>query len=361
MASAEKVLRSWLSERNVQAALVHVKDDYGDYGFVGFYLLRVNEHRLEHYCFSCRTLGMAVEDWVFDRLGRPKVRVVGEVLTDLKRQRDPIDWINCRGSNELARPDAIGSIFIRGGCDMMSIAHFMQLNSAHVVGEFNIARHGRPMRLDHSIFMKYAIDGLSADGLQAAKLLGYEEQDFFSKLRSREFGFSACLFSFWTDACYALYRHKHSDLMVPFVVRGRDNAQDIRGIEHEGIQALPTMRAEYEHVVPSMGLLQTNIERIFSYLGCETTVFILLAVEEGPSASGKWTKMHHLSRLNSTIEHTTKKYPNVRLLRPEEFIHSREELIDAMHFHRMVYFRIYRHILDLMKSASTPPAIAMAV
>ena len=87
--------------RRRNSGLVRVIDKYGDYGFVGFFLventgLDVAEGKVSrsllHYCFSCRTLGMGIEQWLYSHLQRPDVTIVGEVLGDLVHS-EPIDWI----------------------------------------------------------------------------------------------------------------------------------------------------------------------------------------------------------------------------------------------------------------------------
>ena len=78
-----------------------VVDKYGDYGYVGFFLVEsfrtqhvagASIRTLRHFCFSCRTLGMLVEKWLYDYLGKPELRVVGEVLTDVFQEKK-VDWI----------------------------------------------------------------------------------------------------------------------------------------------------------------------------------------------------------------------------------------------------------------------------
>lgn len=98
---AKNNLIAQISGINKQAGLVRVIDDYGDYGFVGFYLYDgvarnfpdgTTRPELLHYCFSCRTLGMYVEQWVYNHLGRPYLNQSGDVLTDLSINHE-IDWI----------------------------------------------------------------------------------------------------------------------------------------------------------------------------------------------------------------------------------------------------------------------------
>ncbi|MDT8870865.1 hypothetical protein RAA17_06155 [Komagataeibacter rhaeticus] len=96
MEDARRELRSLLADPANAAGLVHVRDRYGDYGHVGFYVLSQGFNgppALHHYCFSCRTLGMQVETWLYQRLGRPDITIAGNVVTDILAET-PIDWIH---------------------------------------------------------------------------------------------------------------------------------------------------------------------------------------------------------------------------------------------------------------------------
>jgi FkbH-like protein len=76
---ARRLLADELQFHGRQAGLVRVVDNYGDHGFVGFFVtenLRSEHvpgaaHRtLLHFCFSCRILGMFIEQWLYKYLGK---------------------------------------------------------------------------------------------------------------------------------------------------------------------------------------------------------------------------------------------------------------------------------------------------
>ncbi len=105
-----------------QAALVRVTDHYGDYGYCGFYLAttRRGRCRLRHFCFSCRILNMGVERWLYARLGRPPVRVMGDVLANLADE-SPVDWIGIATGPTTVEVNADKKrhgVFIRGSCNV---------------------------------------------------------------------------------------------------------------------------------------------------------------------------------------------------------------------------------------------------
>jgi hypothetical protein len=77
-----------------QAGLIEVSDNYGNYGYCGFFQVTTRRDviRLLHFCFSCRILNMGVEAWLYQLLGRPQLTVRGEVLSD-PVGAEPVDWI----------------------------------------------------------------------------------------------------------------------------------------------------------------------------------------------------------------------------------------------------------------------------
>jgi FkbH-like protein len=137
--AAQAELRQQIAPFYRQAGLIHVMDKYGDYGYVGFFLTETMRTsvvdgaanaRLVHFCFSCRTLGMLVEQWVYDHLRRPELTTVGEVLTDLSVPRT-VDWIRLVqdfGTVEEARQQTIPKIVLWGGCEANAIGLYL---SAH--------------------------------------------------------------------------------------------------------------------------------------------------------------------------------------------------------------------------------------
>ena len=182
--AAEAEVRAMAADYDKQCGLIRVRDNYGDYGFCGFFTLKtsVNDRRrLLHYCFSCRILNMGVEAFVYQMLGRPALAVEGEVLSD-PVTADAVDWITVVSDNETeeARPKDAPPFFLRGGCELAAVEHYARLVSANVRGEYNFVRHGLDYRINHSLLTRYAIEGLPERAAQAVYRLGYAPEDFRS-------------------------------------------------------------------------------------------------------------------------------------------------------------------------------------
>ena len=81
---------------------MQVSDRYGDYGICGFYSLSRHDGTLSDFLFSCRVLHMGVEQWLYEKLGRPTLTPVGEVVSTLEAS---VDWITeVPGARTAPRP-----------------------------------------------------------------------------------------------------------------------------------------------------------------------------------------------------------------------------------------------------------------
>jgi FkbH-like protein len=88
-------LREQLTAFGFKAGVVSVRDRYGDYGIVGFFLTLATLHvyELRHFAFSCRVLNMGIEQYVYEFLNEPDLKVVPPVSNPVK-VFDEVDWIN---------------------------------------------------------------------------------------------------------------------------------------------------------------------------------------------------------------------------------------------------------------------------
>jgi FkbH-like protein len=215
---AEAELTELLGRYYIQAALVHVEDNYGDHGYCGFYVFHSEERRLLHYCFSCRILGMGVEQWLYAKLNRPWLAISGEVLTDLHDRSRKIDWITQVTEaqpvslTEASAPADDGRlgyrVVTRGACDLGAITHYFTATFRETVGEYHAFRCGTAFRIDHTELLRQAIDGLSTEAMLVARRLGYLDEDFNTGLFDCSGDRQLAILGLTTDARFALYRHR---------------------------------------------------------------------------------------------------------------------------------------------------------
>ena len=367
--------RAFLARHDIQCALLKVTDNYGNHGYTGLYAIRSGVE-LVHFCFSCRILGMGIEAWLYNRLRRPVLAINGEVLSDPKGDTRTIDWITVRpfgdATSEQPAKQGRGRIFARGGCDLQAVTHYFDLVAKEVVGEFNVGRSGYDARIDHSIFLKLAHDRLGHEALALAARLGYTTTDFesavFEGVSER---FDTWLLSFWTDASYALYRHVGTGLCLPFAMPGQSNHRlDVRLLSSEQVvqrfrqtwvaRALDTLKEEFSYAgVSSEGQFQHNLRTVLNRKNPATVAILLGPNDElWDAAQG----VRHISANNRAItawmETVAAEYDNVHVVKIRKFIKGDEEVHDWHHFDRMVYFRLFEYVRDLMPANEHVPTAA---
>ena len=369
---ARKELLKLVSGYSIQTGLIRVYDRYGDYGYCGLYVEEKTLHAgsgLIHYCFSCRILGMHVETWLFRRLGRPNIRIVGEVVSDIKDDNLVIDWIRVGGMVGIhgvkeapARVNfsTVPRIIVRGGCELMPVSHYLNLITSSVVGEFAFNRDHIQIRIEHSLMLRHALAGLSEDEMEAAKRLGFRTEDFATSLSTEFAAPQVWLLSFWADAQVAIYRHRATGLRLPFnAYPALQNAErDLTKADsseiHEGflghwiVNALEALKREYvfEGIIGE-ALLKETLTTLLDRLPRNAIAFILNSKEWFINESGKRTEIEPRMDINKWICDVAANRPRVTVLNINDYVLDQPyHHTDASHFDRSVYFRLYEDVIN---------------
>lgn len=357
---------NWLARyRFHHGGLVRVRDDYGDYGFAGVYFIKSyqGEDELIHFCFSCRILGMGVEKYLYERLGRPRIKIVGEVLTDLFDDNVKINWINQgEGAVQGKKERLAGRIFMRGGCQISSAAHYLALNADEIVGEFNIARDELSVRLDHSLLLTHALAPPPCEAIEAACRIGFAEADFTTALADPARKFDVYIFSFVNDWQMAVYTHPATGLRVPFHEVAFPLQRDVRRLEREFpakvASLIQQLRDEgYVHAPPSPALLQENLDKIMRHVPPAATVFFLLGPKTHKPVDGE-ERPTELHPFNQVLSAAAAARPGTYALDMAEFVMDPQDRLDTFHYGRMPYFRLSQKIAALLRARNEAEAVA---
>ena len=362
--AARTELRALLSSYSIQAGIVRVRDDYGDYGYCGLYIVRTGAaaSRLVQFCFSCRILNMGVESWLYQHLGRPALRVQGEVLSNVVRDRRKIDWITAELPEAVASQDGsaqvLDYVYARGGCDLHAVTHYFNMVAREVHREFNISRADANMRFDHSVFARYALEGIPSATRAAFAKLGYQDEDYKSVLSDLPAGDRAVwLLSFWADADFALYRHRETGQSVPLSLPTvQTNQRDMTTVDLADPEfaqvrpALETVRREYDFTgMIAEPAFKDNMRLILRRARAGTRIFILMANEQVRNRAGKVIVPPKKRTLNAWVRDVAAEFPSVSLIDINAFIEAEPEMISNNHFDRMVYFRVFKHIMRMVQ------------
>ena len=351
---AREILRGEISAVSAQVGLIEVSDRYGDYGYCGYFHIATlrDSTVLRQFCFSCRILDMGVEAWVYQRLGKPVLKVKGEVISDPVAHPD-VDWIRLVTDQLAVREEDVsaqeaallGSVAARGGCNLWPLAHYFRLSSRKVVGEFNTVRGGQLVLLDHSICLRHAILGVTKEQVEAVAPLGFLSEDFKSEFFAHSGSKPLWIFSNWVDVGTTLYRHNQTGIMIPYKrSKFEQNAGSLEKLES-------FLEREFSPLAYNEVELKKTLGLIFSKIPSHGILFALL-IPEHVRRDGTLVMHGRRVDFNRWLTEAAATFSNVRMLSMNDFINDETEVLNnaRSHFHRKVYYRLYLHMVAEAKA-----------
>lgn len=361
---AARELRADLNVYSHQVGLVRVQDNYGDYGFVGFFMLKSvgKVHSLIHYCFSCRTLGMGVEKWFYDKLGSPGIEIQGEVLTDLKAART-IDWIEWDLQQDVGR-DGDGKLFrdvrLRGGCDLDALLHYFRKDADTSFSETNYLKFPLFVRRDTTTNLLLALDNPSNSVREALSRVEIGDDELSTGIFDEGCEDTLIILSAWADVYAPIYRHKalgfeyticlnnlffaHVTWMTPENMT--QFLQDLN-VPHDERPAYhrihDQLRTEYDCVgVLDEDRIRANWEKIVKWLPPEAHLCVI-----HPSAHRYDEKSaSQVALYKRAVEEVVGKHERIMVVDVTDHMTGLADTQDHFsdHLDRMVYFKLYQEI-----------------
>lgn len=212
-------LTELFSKDECKCGYVSVEDNFGDYGIVGFYALRNNE--LLHFCFSCRTLGMGIEQYVYSKLGRPDLKINGEVISSLESDEMP-GWINqeksgAENTSLKVQSASSHSVLIKGPCDLFQILPYIA-NKSIIDTEFTYVNNNG---------VTIESTGHTTHIVEAFRLSEQEKQRILDEVPFADVGiyndnvykgkYKLVIISILQDANLGVYRRKETGERIAFL------------------------------------------------------------------------------------------------------------------------------------------------
>ena len=357
-------LASILADPDYDCGYVTVKDRYGDYGIVGFYARKGG--RLEHFLFSCRTMGQKIEQWVYAQLGFPELEVIGEVRTQLNKTECP-GWINQKGIQAEEETSHSGDtlpcrVLLKGPCDLSHSVVYIK-GSDRIDTEFTYVRD------DNGQIINSHNHSAHIEGLHT-----YSNQDKDEIVRDCIFVDPAMLSgSFFTkrydlivlstliESSYHIYRKKGTDLRVVFGGYDLTNPKYWEGYIKGSIYTggnrftedyLRSFSEKYECIgVTTPEMYIVFLQKCLLWLPEETSLCLILgatSVFEGEEIA---KKRHRL--LNDAVKAFSVDHPRIKYIEIDDCIKDPSDFVDGInHYSARVYFELAKKIIDVIQSVT---------
>lgn len=212
-------LVSIVQSKAIESGYVSVQDRFGDYGIVGFYALQNGV--LLHFVFSCRILGMGIEQYVYNNLNRPALKIVGEVISDLSCEGLP-NWINQSVKAENAEKMKINQlkehmVMVKGPCDLFQIYPYIA-NTEMFDTEFShITEKGIGIEsTSHTTHMVEAFRLTPQEKQHVVDEVPFVDIDIYSDKMYR-IPYKVIFISILSDPNLGVYRRKETGERIAFV------------------------------------------------------------------------------------------------------------------------------------------------
>ncbi|MBP5398199.1 MAG: HAD-IIIC family phosphatase [Bacteroidales bacterium] len=359
--STKEELQKVLESNDYDCGYVEVRDDFGDYGTVGFYALRKGDRTFEHFLFSCRTIGQGVEQWVYATLGYPNLKVVGEVVNPVTDAPAPA-WINQEkkvGKNDSRGISEGGRILVKGPCDLENALHYLQADD-RIDKEFTYVKPGTNETYFAHNHSAHILDLL----LSPTQKKEMQDDCAFvdgEMLEGKFFSgqYEWIVLSTFLESDFGVY-HKRSNPKLRVVIGGwekplhdaqfrfwyqtRNPEQPYYFLTDEQIDCF-VKHYEFEGHTTPQGYL-SFLDTVLPLLPEKTKLCLILGATKYHEDEVK-VRLHR--ELNEAIKSYSASHPRVRYVELDACVMGRGDYTNQInHFRREVYYRMSQEIVKVL-------------
>ncbi len=364
--SAKEDLLKTISDSQYNCGYVTVSDNFGDYGIVGFYALKDNN--LLHFTFSCRTLGMGIEQYVYSVLNRPKLQIVGEVVSSLNTEC-PI-WINQKSAdnakNEAQSVDS--KILIKGPCDLFQILPYIA-NKSSIDTEFTFVNDkgvtvestGHTTHIVEAMRLNEAQKDLLCTEIPFADIAVYNDNIYKNN-------YGVVIISILSDANLGVYRRKGTGEKFAFVegyhpITDSANWESYINGEYNSCSVkftramLQDFADKYEFVgINSPEQIAQNLKYVRQHLPKTTTMIVMLGGElkYEKNTFPAYENRHIVHKqINDEIREMAAK-ENIKLIDVNKHLTDQSCFYDHFnHYIKPIYYKLAEDIVQIINDSTS--------
>ena len=328
---------------SIKCGVVKCIDKYGDHGLIGCFAIK--EDTALQFVFSCRILGMGVEQFVYSFLGYPKIEIKEPVAVKLKKDFSP-KWINQKcldSSNENGKKiDGFvnDGLIAYGTCPLRPIWAYLE------------------PKLENAKFAEMD-PGPSILNLAVTLRISEDEKQYLLnniKFFDTRYTFDSDLFS--PETKYILisldsemntlkYTSTQDDRSVFYLRKILTEKNTNNSILHE----YRGSRVSFEDIEYELRYLLANISN-------EKKVLLVTVPEVAFPSEGENKDFLSRKRLNSIAEKLADEYTNLDLIDIRKYATHTSDFFDTTsnHYNREIGAFLARDILEIMHGCSHNPS-----
>jgi len=357
----EKIIK----DSSQQKFYIQCKDNYGDYGIVGY--VRIKDGILEDFLFSCRAMGMGVEQYVYKEIGCPKLEIVPPVSGNVSANEKKPDYINVGNDDKKENNFVKRKVMLKGPCDLEVMASFIK-NRDNMDLEFNFMdeKGNQVDYYNHSLNILNSIN-LSEDRKKIlTKDYGFlSEEAYKSSIFNGEYDYIC--YSLLMDATLGVYKSKKDGCLIPFGLYNKsltepNNFSDylkksvMTARSNFKEEDLLNFSKEFEKIEYSEKNIVSNLKKIIDLINPKTKIILMLLPElefksKDNFMKGK-EKIHKI--INDEIRKTFSCDNRIVILDVNNYIKNQSDYFDSInHYSKKVYYMLAKDLISICNSDGT--------
>lgn len=347
-------LKHYLESPIYKNGYVTCKDKYSFYGIVGFFSLNMNTNVLEQLCFSCRTMGMNLESFIYNYLGNPSIDVIEPVSKQLLVNKK-IDYISIKKSlnKKQKKSPRKFNMCVRGPCDLDALCYYLKDHNIHkelaYVGTHNVSL----FQIGHSQVLKDSYD------YEPLGIPFVEDEMYKTTLYNHYY--DLIVFSVLTEAQYGLYSNKknkrcfvygETTRKADFYSQNKDFEQGFKNLNKDDYRTLD----DYDFL-GRITVKQSiaNYQFVVDHLPKKTLVCFLLGPENNKSREDNRSLLDNsisfYCKLNAELINKFRNRHNVRFIKPQidDYDNRFFNYNSNTHYSRKTYYLMAKEIVNIAK------------
>ncbi len=356
-------LNNLINDKTVNCGYVTVKDNFGDYGIVGFFALK--DRQLIHFLFSCRTIGQGVEQFIYSYLNCPNLDVVGNVVNDVVKGPAP-EWIN--QNNQVQRSNSKkhnvkGKIVFKGPCDILAITSYIQndqiIRELTYVGEkshITIEHHNHSVNYTRFPFLS------NSEKKELLELFPFNDEGMFSTSIYNN-DTNIVFLSTLTEHSLGVYKNKATGYKIAWGEWNRplidkkfwdfyvhEKSSYNGNITYEWLSWF-SLNYDYEGRITINEYLK-NLDFVLNHISKKTKLCLLLGseIKYENNLQEAYNDRHLVhKKFNDELRRFAQNKSQITLIDFTKYIKTQNDYVNNInHFQRRIYFEVARDIVQMI-------------
>ena len=355
-----------INSADYDSAILKVKDNFGDYGVVGFYSIEKSSNKLIHFVFSCRILNLGVAQYVYSKLGFLELDIIPKVAETLDKSTP--DWITEFKSQPLSKQfKKISSskdqtkVLFKGGCDLGQMLFYLKGKGFEIEEETNyVTKDNISIHQEHTQVLLDSIN-LSENNksfITDSGFIPFTDNNFY-QTNVFNHDYKCLVYSVLMDYTQDIYTHKDRGISIPVGgystnwVKQSDHAEIVQAFHTDKVTTNDLLEFsnnfEY-HGQISPAKFKENLALIRKNVPQYIPIIFINGAEVSMDSNPETGSLKRHQLMNEALAQFVHETENAFLLDVRTIITSQAQLGNNLrHYNREVYQMMSSDLLSLLQ------------